>query len=236
MDKTITDLQSSFHSMDRYIRSTIAAAVTDITNASKAAYQTESLNILAKTATSSRLRSNISKTRLLPPSSSLAVQPCPTSPLAEISEDQSRNLHERFFSQMHPSFPCITLSPDEIAYDVLRGAYPILFLCIITVALGTSDDVDRYLCTFESAHRIVSDRIIVQGEKSPELIQALLVLSIWSCASEKSADRPYLLMQLCCSMAIEIGLNRKYSTGNAEFKQVLERERLWLSCYAVSTM
>ena len=183
----MTDLQSSFLSMDRYIRSTIAAAVTDITNASKAAYQTESLNILAKTATSSRLRSSTSKTQLQSPSSSssLAFLPSPTSPLAEISEDQERKLHERFFSQMHPSFPCITLSPDGYAYDALKEAYPTLFLCIITVAMGTSDDVDRYLCTFESAHRIVSDRIIVHGEKSPELIQALLVLSIWSCASPK---------------------------------------------------
>ncbi|EFX02303.1 fungal transcriptional regulatory protein [Grosmannia clavigera kw1407] len=96
--------------------------------------------------------------------------------------------------------------------------------------------------------RVFAERIMLDGQKSIELIQALLVSSNWNCHSlgvtPPSSHRPrfYQHVHLAASMAVELGLcgregqNRPQDSGPSGDTLVFERTLLacYLCCSSVS--
>ncbi|KIH92534.1 fungal transcriptional regulatory protein [Sporothrix brasiliensis 5110] len=148
-------------------------------------------------------------------------QPLVADPVAAgiLSMEKAVRLFRRYVTVMAPQrpfvvFPKVTLSGEmeftpaveasiSMVATLVREHTPVLFLSILTAALGTgADDDSTDGSTDGSAHnlndnssggqedvatlldslllRVYADRIIYQSEKSLELVQALLISSNWN--------------------------------------------------------
>jgi hypothetical protein len=146
----------------------------------------------------------------------------------------------RFFMQSAGSaWPVIRL-PTEL--DYIREKSPILLLSVMAYSVtheaqGTELDVHDELVR-ETVH-ILGDEVIGKGQRSLELVQALLVAAFWSKSTRKGQQgSPYQIIQLAADMAIDLGIGG-YSLQPSpaaffcrhEDPTSLEARRTWLASF-----
>ncbi|OAP65153.1 hypothetical protein AYL99_01125 [Fonsecaea erecta] len=121
-------------------------------------------------------------------------------------------LFNRYVNDLAPHRP-IVVFPPETDLNCLRTQKPTLALAILAVAAGT---VDQHLAKTLNTRikQVYADRVMVQGEKSLELIQSLLVTANWYHSPESFDElKFYQYLHLAGAMAIYIGLGEVSSTG-----------------------
>ncbi|KAI9147369.1 hypothetical protein HJFPF1_12388 [Paramyrothecium foliicola] len=162
-----------------------------------------------------------------------------------IPPSKQQDLLHVFAQQAGAAWPVIRLPLD---LEQLRAKCPILLLCVLVYGVSneaqdTTLEVHDELVR-ETMH-IIGEELIARGQRSLELVQALLVASYWSKTTRRGRQlSPYQLVQLATDMAIDLGiagpsLNPSPPAYFCRLKEPesLESRRTWLACYiALSTV
>ena len=166
-----------------------------------------------------------------------------------LSSEVASGLFERYVHEMVPRFPAVVFPKGTTAAEI-RKTKPTLFLAIISVAAGTPyADLQKTLT--KEVMRVLANRIICNGEKSVEMIQALQVVTVWYSPPEHYGElKFYQLIHMAAVMAIDLGLGKrprhhkkpKHAAGGFwkehAWRRVplfdtesVEARRTWLTCY-----
>ena len=163
---------------------------------------------------------------------------------ARIPVRKQQDLLYFFRHQVSPAWPVVRISMD---LDEIRVKSPILLLSILVFSCthnmqGTDLDVHDDLV--RETMRILGDEVIGRGQRSLELVQALLLSAFWSKVTHKGQQASvYQIVQLAVDMAIDLGIAgfAWQPSPAAYFCRLedvtsLEARRTWLACYvALST-
>lgn len=159
--------------------------------------------------------------------------------------EMASDLFLRYTNQMVHNLPGIILPPTTTVAE-LRRTKPILFHAIMAAASGENNSLQRVLQ--KELMYLFAEKVIVTGEKSLELVQALCVAVIWYWPPEYYEElKFYQLIHIACVMGVDIGLGRKAGSRasgvSVGWKQnpirrsqlpdptTLESRRTWLTCY-----
>ena len=123
-----------------------------------------------------------------------------------VGELDARRLLGHYNSRMMPLFPAVVVGGD--VRELQRR--PTLLLAVLAVASGSlREGVHRVLQA--EVTRCFAERILVLGEKSLELVQALLVVALWYYPA--GADHKYYtLLHQAAIMALDLGLGKVRSS------------------------
>lgn len=154
----------------------------------------------------------------------------------------------RYTRDMAPLMPFVVFPESTTMADV-RRTKPILFLTILSVAIPVFAP-SLQMPLVNEAHRVFADRAIVRGQKTLELVQAILIACMWYTPPEHFEEMKfYQLIHLAAVIGMELGMNRrseaKSKTSNVwkeimgrKFPTVapdcLEARRAWVGCYFMS--
>ncbi|KAJ5681398.1 uncharacterized protein N7477_001338 [Penicillium maclennaniae] len=161
---------------------------------------------------------------------------------------QTANLaFDYYVNKLAVEMPMVVFRPGTTMEDVRRDR-PILFLAIIATAVGKFNK-DAQLPLLTETYKVMADRVIVKGEKSLELIQAILVSAIWYMPPDNLEElKFYQLIHLAVVLAMDIGLNRRTQGDLKPFVRLREllikkpqgpnvdlsgpeARRTWVGCY-----
>ncbi|KAL1591688.1 hypothetical protein SLS60_011687 [Paraconiothyrium brasiliense] len=158
---------------------------------------------------------------------------------ARIPLGRQQNLLHLFTQEAGAVWPMIRLSTD---LDELRVKSPILLLSVLTYTVthnsqGTDLEIHDELVR-QTVH-ILGEEVIGRGQRSLELVQALLVASFWNKTTRRGLQGScYQLIQLAADMAVDIGIAGPSLQPSpvAFFSQhedptSLEARRTWLACF-----
>ncbi|KAJ6151738.1 hypothetical protein N7470_006866 [Penicillium chermesinum] len=154
---------------------------------------------------------------------------------------------DRYVKDMAEEMPVVVFPPGTTMDDVRRGK-PALFLSVISVAVGKFDkEIQMPLIT--DFFRLAAESIVVKGNKSLELVQALLVQAIWYIPPDNLEElKFYQIIHMAIAVSMDLGLNR-LSNGDikplARLRDIIakkhfgpavdldgpEARRTWLGCY-----
>lgn len=129
----------------------------------------------------------------------------------------------------------------------IRKTKPTLFLAILSASSGSIYPEYQRALTKEITS-IYADRIMVNGEKTLELIQALHINTIWYFPPEHFEElKFYQLIHIAAVMAIDIGMGKKNKRQGANTAGLFrdhqhrrtpypdpesaEARRAWVACY-----
>ena len=158
----------------------------------------------------------------------------------------------RYNNQMCQHLPGVVFPPDTKVAE-LRASKPTLFLALMAAASSEMPNLQRVLT--RELMQAFGERIIVQGNKSLELVQALQLAVIWYWPPERFEElKFYQLVHVAAVMAIELGLGRKKQVRGGFRKHIsqnwrdhplrkqavpdpttIEARRAWLTCYFMAT-
>ncbi|WWC73638.1 uncharacterized protein I206_107610 [Kwoniella pini CBS 10737] len=157
-----------------------------------------------------------------------------------VSRDEIGELFETFFDNMAFHVPLVYRefhTPDL----VLQRSQ---FLCTVICALAA-----RYYHKRPELHAQLSAyakrlafEVPSRGYKSVEVVQAYLLLSLWTLGPEKTfeQDRTWLMLGMAIRMATDLNLHRKSivsgldtEEGKARDLEIINRERCWLHCFVL---
>ncbi|KAL2134120.1 hypothetical protein VTI74DRAFT_943 [Chaetomium olivicolor] len=164
----------------------------------------------------------------------------------------ANQLFTRYTTKMAIHLPGVVFPPTMTAAG-LRASKPILFLSVMAAASSEVPNLQRVLN--KELMQVLADRIIVRGNKSLELVQALQVAVIWYWPPERFEElKFYQLVHVAAIMAIELGLGRKKAARGGFRKHIsqawrdhplrkrpppdpttVEARRAWLTCYFMAT-
>ncbi|KAK1828938.1 hypothetical protein QBC39DRAFT_358046 [Podospora conica] len=133
--------------------------------------------------------------------------PLPTQPAGwplDVSEDEAGECLERFCSNLH-HFPFITISPSETAATLQRDR-PILWQCILAVS---TNSLSRRQALGSHLRSLFADKLVVQHERSLDLLLGLLAYMGWS-NHQMGAQQLFLCMycHLLTGLVQDLGLDQ----------------------------
>ncbi|EAW10958.1 putative C6 transcription factor (War1) [Aspergillus clavatus NRRL 1] len=152
---------------------------------------------------------------------------------------------DRYINDRAPHMPFVVFPPGTTMGDV-RKSKPTLLHAIIASSVGPVQP-DAHLMLLDDLYRVLAERVIVKGEKSLELVQALVVACHWYTPPDHFEElKFYHLTHMAVTLAMDLGMNRKMLTRNKPFpiyKELVrkssfmldpdspETRRTWLGCY-----
>ncbi|KAM0564106.1 hypothetical protein ACHAPJ_000315 [Fusarium lateritium] len=124
-----------------------------------------------------------------------------------ITMEKATELFARYNDHMISHLPAVIFQPGFTASE-LRKTKPILFLAIMAVASAESPVLQKTLQ--KEMMLTFAEKVMLSGEKSLELVQALNVGVIWYWPPEHFEElKFYQLVHMSAVMAIDIGLGQK---------------------------
>jgi len=177
------------------------------------------------------------------------LKPAPTHEYTDVVDrglltaDMAATMFNCYVEQMAPHMPAVVFEPGTVAAEV-RKTKPTLFLAILAASSGSNfPDLQKKLT--KEIMGIYAERIICNGEKTLELIQALQVSSLWYYPPEHFEElKFYQLIHIAAVMAIDIGLGKRSKhKGPGLWRDhpwrrtpypdptSIEGRRAWLGCY-----
>ena len=165
-----------------------------------------------------------------------------------ISSELANIFFDRYVKHMAPQFPAVVFPAGTTAAEI-RKTKPTLFLAILSVGACTSHpDVQKTLT--KEIMKVLATRVMCNGEKSLEIIQALHVVTIWYWPPEHYDElKYYQLTHIAAVMAIDLNIGRRQKplkprSGGPSFwrenpwkrqtqsnPESAEARRAWLTCY-----
>ncbi|KAJ5278921.1 hypothetical protein N7478_004293 [Penicillium angulare] len=156
-----------------------------------------------------------------------------------ISIEDAEQLVAFFIHELSSIFPLVVL-PSNTTAAQLRQAKPILFLSVISAA-AISIDAGLAVVLNREMVRLYADKFFIEGEKSLELIQALLLMIIFYLPPGSPLRLQfYQYTHIASTMALEIGLaaKRRITKKKSDRKKsephdehLAEQARAVLGCY-----
>ncbi len=171
-----------------------------------------------------------------------------------ISIEEAAECFLRFTDIMLPHFPVVVFTPG-ITAAVVRRTRPVLFLAILGAASGHLGEGVRKMLV-EELMRTYANRIIMRGDKSLDLLQAIQVSAIWYFPPEHFDEiKVYQLFHMAAVMATELDFRRAARQSPSTLSLLKDGDsarpllgasrpkepqpdcqRAWLSCYIVCGM
>lgn len=138
---------------------------------------------------------------------------------------KARELYHRYVDELLPDYPAV---PLNCTVAELRSNKPTLFLAVLAASSIASDpSLNRRLN--KEIQRVYATKIAIQGLKSLELVQSLLVSIIWTYPPDKFEDVKYhQQIHIAATMALDLGLAKKpkgNSTGQPPSRMPFVRQR-----------
>ena len=122
----------------------------------------------------------------------------------------ARHLLESYRTDLFPFFPIVAIHARWTA-ETLRHEKPTLFLAVIAAAASK----DSPVLSARLDHEVLANyaaRTVVSSEKSLEILQALLISSVWYHPPAKYVQLKYYeYMQMAASMAMDLGIAKRAS-------------------------
>ena len=159
--------------------------------------------------------------------------------------------YTELFRQMCSYFPFVIVPCDASVCTLLKDR-PLLLHAVLAVA--TSSEVYLQKVLEKSFKEIMLNRLVLEAEKSIDLLQSILVCIAWGHFFHiPKRNQSYQLLQMAIGLCVDLGLNMEPSlamqkiglhldhfqpSGNTEEDKFWSREarRAFLGCYHVSTM
>ncbi|KAL4930480.1 putative C6 transcription factor (War1) [Aspergillus undulatus] len=164
-----------------------------------------------------------------------------------VSPSVASNAFNRYVESMCHHIPMVVFPPGTQMSEV-RKHRPVLFHAVVAVAVGPFESSAQAPLLLE-LYRTIGERVIVNGEKSLDLVQGLLVACLFYTPPENFEEiKFYQLAQLAVAVGMDIGMYRKASSKGKPFNLIRELakqpaitdpdspevRRAWLGCYFVS--
>jgi hypothetical protein len=168
-----------------------------------------------------------------------------------ISLEAATKLWNTYNTGLVNYFPTVSF-PPEVTVEELRKTKPTLFLAAIAAASG-KEGARLYSILNTEVLSAYAHRTVIQGEKSLELVQALIITSVWYYPPGKYSQlKFYEYIHMAATMALDIGLGTNPKTfrsrragtdsdgdsplpaGNLDDVK-LEKRKTFLACYLIST-
>lgn len=171
-----------------------------------------------------------------------------------VTLEDAERVFQKFTKFMLPHFPIVVL-PKDTTVEELRQSKPALFLAILGVASSIlGDRVQKVL--WREMMQNYADRILLRGEDSLDLLQAVQVASLWHYAPDHYEEvKFYQLIHIGAVMAMDLGfgqenqpsISRLPSSSTARSigpppentlskEALIESQRAWLGCYFLCNM
>jgi hypothetical protein len=123
-----------------------------------------------------------------------------------LTQDQAQLLLETFRQKCTVHFPFVVVPPETTTSSLRRNA-PFLFLAIMSAMSYDNTLLQKYLVREITSQ--VSEKIVMKGEKSLQLLQGLLVHVAWyHHVFDPQKQQLVLFTQLCVTLVHELGLDR----------------------------
>ncbi|KAE8418164.1 hypothetical protein BDV36DRAFT_254639 [Aspergillus pseudocaelatus] len=161
-----------------------------------------------------------------------------------ISLEFANELVSFYITELTAFAPMVLLPPNTTASQ-LRRSKPMLFLSVIAAAAIAVDDSLAVVLNRELV-RLYAERFFINGDKSFELVQALLLMIVFYYPPESPLKlQNYQYTHIAATMALEIGLaskrkvpnnaSRKASKRGAYDEHMAEQARAILGCYHLAS-
>ncbi|KAK8125723.1 uncharacterized protein PG998_001482 [Apiospora kogelbergensis] len=138
-----------------------------------------------------------------------------------LTMDQANAYFTRYNDHMIAHLPAVVFPREMTAAD-LRKAKPLLFLSVMAAASSEVYSVQRPLV--KEMTQIFAEKVIINGEKSLEMVQALQVSVIW-----ETAQQPKI--EVCALHMAEPSAEE----GPLPDPSAIECRRAWLACYFLAS-
>ncbi|KAH8657458.1 hypothetical protein BGZ60DRAFT_531622 [Tricladium varicosporioides] len=163
-----------------------------------------------------------------------------------LTAEMANKMFTCYVERMAPHLPAVIFPPGTTSAEV-RKSKPTLFLAILGASSGMNyPELQRTLT--KEVMGIYAERVIVNGEKTLELIQALHVSTLWYWPPEHFEElKFYQLIHIAAVMAIDIGMGKKSKSQKGKYAglwrdhpwrrtpypdpECAEARRSWLVCY-----
>ncbi|KAF9895088.1 hypothetical protein FE257_004717 [Aspergillus nanangensis] len=144
-----------------------------------------------------------------------------TSGLVTFSEAEDLCRIYRQMSRKH--FPCVVL-PENVGVLGLQQERPMLLQAMLVVALW--QDRPRQMALEKFYLRDVGTRFFVNGERSLDILQGLLVYLAWYHfnVTQSGQFHAYRLASLCATMIIDLGINKAPLRGVTQHELILNSQ------------
>lgn len=175
-----------------------------------------------------------------PETSSTEIADAPTcDPVTDglVSPELAERLYRAFTDDMMPLYPLISV-PASCTWFSTQRDRPALFRAMITAAsISVQPDISTRM--FRETARFLADKVVVAGDKSLDLIQALLVLSTWHLPPSTFGELKFSqYAHMAATMVIELrsSNDRRYANTLASetlppSHEVVETCRTFLATY-----
>lgn len=144
---------------------------------------------------------------------------------------------EEYYSDFHPKFPLI-IDPNTVLDSYEKE--PLLFWSVLSIASKDSERHAPVNTRLQILSRQLVADIILLGSRSIYLVQALLLLYVWSSPQGDMNKEPLsMYCALAISMARSLGLHRPehpfplFAAKSSEVGSSDARQVTWLSCFIV---
>ncbi|KUJ19893.1 uncharacterized protein LY89DRAFT_579809 [Mollisia scopiformis] len=166
-----------------------------------------------------------------------------------VSMDDANRLFQSYNEDLVPHYPGV-IFPAELTADELRKTKPTLFLSVIAAAAAKTDS-HLYSILNSEVLSAYAHRTVIRGEKNMELVQAMIVTSIWYFPPGKFAQlKFYEYIHMATTMALDIGLGKNPKSSRLRRgiglesegmttepldEKEMEKRKTFLVCYLIST-
>ena len=156
---------------------------------------------------------------------------------------------EIFRNELTPHFPFIVISPWA-RYADLRTKTPFLLMAVMMTACR--HDVPRQGAIAKAIREIISQRMLLKGEQSLDMLQGMLIYLAWYHTYLHLGTQLTSLVHLVMSMMIDLALNKpttlkKYAKPQREYfrmdgrqdtviPRTLEERRTFLGCFYLTAV
>ena len=162
-----------------------------------------------------------------------------------VDNRMAARIFDRYVSEMAEHLPAVVFA-SHVTADRVRQSTPVLFLSVLLAASVGISHIDVQNKLAQVLMGTFADAIIGNGEKSLDLVQALLVATIWYRPPQKYEQMNfYQLSHIAAVMAIDIGMGKRIPKSvrtqvnkdqKDKMKHVtasdgIEARRTWLGCY-----
>ncbi|PVH85560.1 hypothetical protein DL98DRAFT_451738 [Cadophora sp. DSE1049] len=165
-----------------------------------------------------------------------------------ISMEEATRLFKSYNEDLVQHYPAVSFEPS-VSAEELRRSKPTLFLATVAAASGQLGSQiysilnSELLCAY--AHKTV-----IEGQKSLELVQVMIILSVWYFPPGKFAQLKYYeYIHMAATMGLDIGLGTNPQSSRDRRRNFgeespssdhmdsaeIERRRTFLVCYQIST-
>ncbi|KAI5456921.1 hypothetical protein BGZ63DRAFT_428361 [Mariannaea sp. PMI_226] len=152
--------------------------------------------------------------------------------LGLLTVEEASGLFQHYIDNLVPKRPFVVFAPGTNAEQV-RKNQPTLFLAVLAAAAGTRNEALGMRLN-EMIFSVYADQIMMQGEKSLELIKAILITTNWYCPpSSYEKLKFYQFVHIAATMCVDIGLGELVASSIEGTSQddLLDGCRVMLACY-----